>query len=62
MLEVRGGPRLLGLFPVGEEVGECLRLDGMARLVRDVVDAELDCPLGDPAGCVAVTDNVGEWC
>ena len=54
MLALGGGGLLLMLLPVDKEVRERLGFDRMARLVRDVVDAELDCPLGDPPGHVPI--------
>src|SRR4051795_974897 len=49
------------LFPVDEEVCECLRLDCLSWLVVYVVDADFDRPLGNSFRCVAVADDVAEW-
>ena len=61
-MEVRQFLWLLGLFPVGDEVCQCLRLDCLSWLVFDVVDADLDGPLGDPPGRLAIADDVLQWC
>ena len=37
-------------------------LDGLARLVLDVVDTDLDGPLRDSAGGVAIADDVLQRC
>ena len=54
--------RLLGLFPVGDEVRESLRLDRFARLILDVVDTDFDSPLGDSPGRLTVADYVLQRC
>ena len=54
--------RLLGLFPVGDEVRESLRLNSFTRLILDVVDADLDDPLGDSLSRLTVADDVLQRC
>ena len=53
---------LLGLLPVGDEVRESLRLDCFAWLVLDVVDVDLDGPLGDSPGRLTVANDVLQRC
>jgi hypothetical protein len=50
--------RQLSFLPVDEEVRECLGLDGLMGLVLDVVDANLQCPLGKSPCRIASTDNI----
>src|SRR4051812_8672997 len=54
--------RLLRLLPVGEEVRQGLRLDCLAWLVLDVVDSDLDDPLGDSSSRFTVADDVLQRC
>ena len=35
-----------------------MRLDGLTGIVLDVVDADLDGPVHDSAGCVAIADDI----
>ena len=53
---------LLGLLPVSEEICEGPRLDRLAWLVLDIVDADLDGPLGDSPGRLAVVYDVLQRC
>jgi hypothetical protein len=45
-------------MPVGEEIGECLRLDGLARLVFDAVGANFDKPFVDSSSHIAIANDV----
>src|SRR3954468_1619041 len=53
--------RKLCLFPVDEEICECLRLDCLPWLVVYVVDADFDHPLCHSTCCIAIADDVAEW-
>ena len=53
--------QVLGLGPVDEEVGQCLGLDGSARLVEDRVGGQLDGPFRHPAGCVPAAYDLSQW-
>jgi hypothetical protein len=49
---------LLGLVPVGEKIGERLRLDGPAGLILDEVGADFDDPLRDSSSHIAIANDV----
>ena len=53
--------QVLGLGPVDEEVGQCLRLDGGARLVVDGVGSQIDGPLGHSSRSILASDDLGKW-
>ena len=52
---------ILGLGPVDEEVGQCLRLDGGAGLVVDGVGGQVDGPFGHSARSISASDDLGQW-
>ena len=52
--------QVLGLGPVDEEVGQCLGLDGGARLVEDRVRSLRNGPLGHPVGCIPAAYDLGK--
>jgi hypothetical protein len=60
VLEVRRGDWLKRFFPVDKKIGHCLGLDRTVWLVVNVVDAELNCPLGLSTGRITIEDDVGE--
>jgi hypothetical protein len=49
------------LYPLSDEVGQGLRLDGGAGDVLDVVAHELECPFGDLSCSVAAVDDLPKW-
>jgi hypothetical protein len=51
----------LDLGPVGDEVGQGLRLDGGAGGVLDVIAHELERSFGDASRRVTAMDNLTEW-
>jgi hypothetical protein len=59
VFDVRQRGWLLMFLPVNEEICQHLGFDRMARLVGDVVDAELDCPFGDSPSRVPIEDDIG---
>ena len=59
MSDVRG--RELDFHPIGEEVGESLRLNSSARDIPDVMAHELESLLGDLFRDVAVAADVSQW-
>jgi hypothetical protein len=38
--------------------GECLRLDGLAQLILDVVGADFDSPFGDSSSRIAIANDI----
>ena len=52
--------QVLGLGPVDEEVGQCLGLDGSARLVEDSIRSQRNGPLGHPARCIPTAHDLGK--
>ena len=46
--------------PLGNEIGELLRLDHVARPEVDGIGAELDCPFNDASTGFLVTEDVAE--
>ena len=51
----------LHIRPQGDEVGERLRLDRVARPEVDGIGAELDHPFNDVATGFLVAEDVTEW-
>jgi hypothetical protein len=45
---------LLGLCPLGYEICERLRLDGLARSEIYVECPKFDCPLRDASSCISI--------
>jgi hypothetical protein len=45
-------------LPIDEEVRQGLRLDRLSRLVGDVVDTDLNCPLGNSLGRITIEDDI----
>src|SRR5438876_3553522 len=56
---LRDGWRL-DFCPLGDEVGECLRLDGRPWLELKLEGSELHCPLCDPSGGVVIVKDFTE--
>jgi len=54
--------RMLCFFPVGGEISQGLRLDRLASIVFDVVDADFDGPLGDSPSRLTISDDVLQRC
>ena len=46
---------------ISDEVGKSLRLNSGAGEIPDVMAHELESPLGDSVGDIAVTDDLPEW-
>ena len=61
MSGVRRWWQVLGLVPVDEEVGQCLRLDGGAGLVVDGVGSQIDGPFGHSTTGISASDDLGKW-
>ena len=57
--DVRGWE--LDFRPFGDEVDKSLRLNSSVGDIPDVVAHELESPLGDPVGGIAVMDDLPEW-
>jgi len=53
--------RSLHIRPLGNEVGECLRLDHVARPEVDGIGVELDRPFNNVAAGFLVAEDVTEW-
>ena len=53
--------RSLHIHPLGNEVGERLRLDRVARPEVDSIVPELDRPFNDAAASFLVAKDVAEW-
>ena len=53
--------RSLHICPLGDEIGECLRLDRVAGPKIDGIGAELDRPFNDAAAGFLVAEDVTEW-
>ena len=53
--------REFGFCPLGDEVGQNLRLNSSPWLVSYVEREELDGPFGNPARRVAVVYNIVKW-
>ena len=53
--------REFGFCPLGDKVGQYLRLDGSPWFVYYVEREELDSPFSNPARSVAVINYVIEW-
>ena len=61
VLRVVDRERSLHIRPLGDEVGERLRLDRVARPKVDGIGAELDHPFYDAAAGFLVAEDVAEW-
>jgi hypothetical protein len=53
--------RLLNLCPLGDEIGEDLRLDSWSASEFYGVSAKLYCPFNDAAIRILVAENITEW-
>ena len=60
MLGVVDWDRSLHIRPLGDEIGECLRLDVVVGPKIDGIGAELDCPFDDAAAGFLIAKNVTE--
>ena len=61
MLGVVNQDRSLHIRPLGDEIGEHLRLDHVARPKVDGIGAELDHPFYDASTGFLVVEDVTEW-
>ena len=61
MLGVVDGDRSLHVRPLGDEIGECLRLDPMAGPEVNGIGVELDYPFNDAVTSFLVAEDVTEW-
>ena len=61
VLRVVDQDRILHIRPLGDEVGERLLLDHVARPKVDGIGAELDRPFNDAATGFLVAEDVTEW-
>ena len=61
MLGVVDRDRSLHIRPLGDEIGERMRLDCVARPKVDGIGAELDRPFNDAAAGFLVAKDVAEW-
>jgi hypothetical protein len=51
----------MDLGPLGDEVGQGMRLDGGVGDVLDIIAHELEHPFGDASRSVTAMDDLAEW-
>src|SRR5438128_7669046 len=61
ILELLCDGQCLDFCPLGDEIDECLGLDGCPWLEGKLEGTELDCPFCNPSGGIMIVKDFTDW-